>query len=260
MSWRLRLWCADCFGEDPQGCYDGGYEIDDERYGSLEEAQKEADGYEYPRRADPFLDARSRAYPWWRHMDPENGLLALARIGLAASAGPLEEQLHVFDPDAPWRTSISEPWIASPSFFEDLAPTTAPAAASLWSEASPDDIITDILGIAASIGVDTTTAPFKPTPTMQAVMEGCEIGAPLTIRGLQIKRTKLAPQTWTKPDGTVAQIFGVRWYDVLYVHPERWDAFFAYARQTRQLEVIEWIEEGHRYAQHIDAKTYEEQA
>ena len=40
MSWRLRIWCNDCsFGQDPQGCFDGGESESDEVFATKEEAE-----------------------------------------------------------------------------------------------------------------------------------------------------------------------------------------------------------------------------
>lgn len=40
MSWKLRIWCGDCsFGQDPQGCFDGGEEVLDETFATKEEAE-----------------------------------------------------------------------------------------------------------------------------------------------------------------------------------------------------------------------------
>lgn len=35
-SYRVRLWCRDCTGQDPQGCYDGGTELIREPHPSFE--------------------------------------------------------------------------------------------------------------------------------------------------------------------------------------------------------------------------------
>jgi hypothetical protein len=40
VSWRLRIWCDDCsFGQDPQGCFDGGEVTSDEVFESREAAE-----------------------------------------------------------------------------------------------------------------------------------------------------------------------------------------------------------------------------
>jgi hypothetical protein len=52
VSWRLRIWCEDCsFGQDPQGCFDGGESTSDEVFQSKEDA--ESWGY------------REISGPWW---------------------------------------------------------------------------------------------------------------------------------------------------------------------------------------------------
>ncbi len=38
MKYRYRIWCPDCLGEDPQGCFDGGVEDDEDLYDIHEEA------------------------------------------------------------------------------------------------------------------------------------------------------------------------------------------------------------------------------
>lgn len=40
MPWRLRIWCDDCsFGQDPQGCFDGGESESDEVFATKAEAE-----------------------------------------------------------------------------------------------------------------------------------------------------------------------------------------------------------------------------
>lgn len=38
--YRVKVWCPDCCGEDPQGCFDGGVSFDEEEYPNLVEAVK----------------------------------------------------------------------------------------------------------------------------------------------------------------------------------------------------------------------------
>jgi hypothetical protein len=58
MSYRVRLWCRDCTGEDPQGCFDGGSELLESPlgvvadYGTEEEA--EAAGRQAVRNCGPW--------------------------------------------------------------------------------------------------------------------------------------------------------------------------------------------------------------
>lgn len=54
MSWRVRVWCRDCCGEDPQGCFGGSdswIESDDltsdapKEFATREEAEAAGDEY-----------------------------------------------------------------------------------------------------------------------------------------------------------------------------------------------------------------------
>lgn len=43
MKYHYRIWCNDCRGIDPQGCFDGGIEDDDEQFDTPEDAWKAGD-------------------------------------------------------------------------------------------------------------------------------------------------------------------------------------------------------------------------
>ena len=53
MSWRVKLWCGSCVGEDPMGCFEGGSEVQDERYATRAEA--EAAGEEKTKDCGPWV-------------------------------------------------------------------------------------------------------------------------------------------------------------------------------------------------------------
>lgn len=38
MKYHYRIWCPDCLGEDPQGCFDGRVEDDEEEFDTPEQA------------------------------------------------------------------------------------------------------------------------------------------------------------------------------------------------------------------------------
>jgi hypothetical protein len=40
MAWKLKLWCRDCCGDDPLGCFEGTTEIQDEEYATEREASE----------------------------------------------------------------------------------------------------------------------------------------------------------------------------------------------------------------------------
>lgn len=38
MRWRYRLWCPDCTGVDPDGCFEGGTELSEDTFETEQEA------------------------------------------------------------------------------------------------------------------------------------------------------------------------------------------------------------------------------
>lgn len=44
-TYAVQVWCSDCLGEDPQGCFEGGRETLGERFSSEKEAKTFADEY-----------------------------------------------------------------------------------------------------------------------------------------------------------------------------------------------------------------------
>lgn len=38
--YRYRVWCADCFSEDYQGCFNGGYDISEETFDTPQQANE----------------------------------------------------------------------------------------------------------------------------------------------------------------------------------------------------------------------------
>lgn len=44
-GFRIRVWCRDCYGSDPYGCFEGEAQLQDEVYATYEEA--EAAGWDF---------------------------------------------------------------------------------------------------------------------------------------------------------------------------------------------------------------------
>jgi len=38
VGYKYRLWCPDCYGQDPDGCFGGGTELSEETYHTIDEA------------------------------------------------------------------------------------------------------------------------------------------------------------------------------------------------------------------------------
>lgn len=44
-TWKVEVWCEDCYGQDDYGCFDGGSEILEESFSSMEAAKIAGDEY-----------------------------------------------------------------------------------------------------------------------------------------------------------------------------------------------------------------------
>ena len=60
MNWRIRVWCRDCYGEDRQGCFDGGTETLDGEYATREAAEEMAESI----RLDNMKPGQGAPYEW----------------------------------------------------------------------------------------------------------------------------------------------------------------------------------------------------
>jgi len=40
MRYHYRIWCSDCLGSDPQGCFDGGVLDDEQQFATPQEANR----------------------------------------------------------------------------------------------------------------------------------------------------------------------------------------------------------------------------
>jgi hypothetical protein len=45
MPYKFKVWCPDCYGEDPYGCFGGDFELSEETYETIEAAMEAADEY-----------------------------------------------------------------------------------------------------------------------------------------------------------------------------------------------------------------------
>jgi len=45
MPYKFKVWCPDCYGEDPYGCFGGDFELSEETYETIEAAVEAADEY-----------------------------------------------------------------------------------------------------------------------------------------------------------------------------------------------------------------------
>jgi len=46
VKWKVRVWCNDCgFGQDPMGCFEGGSEVLDEVFETVEVAEDAGSDY-----------------------------------------------------------------------------------------------------------------------------------------------------------------------------------------------------------------------
>lgn len=61
MKYHYRIWCHDCTGSDPQGCFDGDTSTSDETFDTPEEA------------ADAGSEMTSDVGPWDYYVVDENG-------------------------------------------------------------------------------------------------------------------------------------------------------------------------------------------
>lgn len=145
------------------------------------------------------MSARSRAYPWWRHMDPENGLIALARIG-----------------DAIMRARSEEAWAAMGGSTLDGIDTTSEYQAKSWDQGA--DLVADLEAMVQRMREEVRNPPRDryPMPVVKTTtvpLQGRKWVADADEDGYE-------EEVWV--DVLCWNIFGT-----IYVHPDRWDAFVA---------------------------------